>query len=176
VPRIAARSEELAGFIIMAGAVRPVHEAMLAQLEYVSSLDGEVSEEERRALESIRRAGERIERLRPEDGGSDGVLLGAAPSYWLDLRDYHPPAAAAHLERPILLLQGGRDYQVTVEDDFRQWRQALEDEADVSFRLYPELNHLFICGEGKSTPEEYARPGHVAEEVVRDIAEWIGSR
>jgi len=33
--------------------------------------------------------------------------------------------------------------------------------------------HLFIAGEGKSTPDEYEQPGHVAELAVTDIAEWI---
>ena len=32
---------------------------------------------------------------------------------------------------------------------------------------------LFQAGEGKSNPGEYAQPGHVEEEVVRDIADWI---
>jgi hypothetical protein len=30
-----------------------------------------------------------------------------------------------------------------------------------------------MAGEGKSTPSEYERPGHVAESVIADIAEWI---
>ena len=35
------------------------------------------------------------------------------------------------------------------------------------------MNHLFMTGEGKSTPAEYEHPGHVAESVITDIAEWI---
>jgi hypothetical protein len=35
------------------------------------------------------------------------------------------------------------------------------------------LNHLFMFGEGKSKPAEYACPGHVAEPVVTDIADRI---
>jgi hypothetical protein len=38
------------------------------------------------------------------------------------------------------------------------------------------LNHLFISGTGKSTPEEYSLPGHVAEEVIQDIAAWIPNK
>ena len=41
---------------------------------------------------------------------------------------------------------------------------------DVTFRTYPALNHLFIAGTGKSLPAEYQTPGHVAEDVIRDIA------
>lgn len=46
----------------------------------------------------------------------------------------------------------------------------------MTFHSYPALNHLFIAGEGMSLPIEYLRAGHVAEEVVRDIAAWITSR
>jgi len=38
---------------------------------------------------------------------------------------------------------------------------------------YPTLNHLFVAGEGKSLPTEYAKPGHVAAAVIEDIAKFI---
>jgi hypothetical protein len=41
---------------------------------------------------------------------------------------------------------------------------------------YPKLNHLFMEGEGKSTPAEYSRAGNVAASVIDDIARWIESR
>ena len=43
----------------------------------------------------------------------------------------------------------------------------------MTFISYPKLNHLFIEGEGKSTPAEYSTPGNVARVVVDDIAKWI---
>jgi dienelactone hydrolase len=59
--------------------------------------------------------------------------------------------------------------------DLQGWRDALSDRQDVTIKSYPALNHLFIAGEGKSTPSEYERPGHVADSVVEDIAGWIGN-
>ncbi len=70
--------------------------------------------------------------------------------------------------------QGGRDYQVT-EADFKIWQSALSSRTDVTFKLYPDLNHLFVTGVGKATPEEYNKPGNVAQQVVDDIASWIGA-
>jgi hypothetical protein len=60
--------------------------------------------------------------------------------------------------------------------DFNRWKEALGARPNVTFKLYPKLNHLFMAGEGKSTPDEYEEPGHVAEGVVADMAEWIGAR
>ena len=89
------------------------------------------------------------------------------------MKGYDPPSAAASLKIPMLILQGERDFQVTMAD-FARWRAALGSRASVVFRSYPALNHLFIAGTGASLPAEYEVPGHVAEEVVTDIAAWIG--
>ena len=72
----------------------------------------------------------------------------------------------------MLILQGGRDYQVTMKD-FQGWKDALSSQKDVEFRYYPDLNHLLIAGKGKSTPAEYMKIGHVAKCVIDDIANWI---
>ena len=69
--------------------------------------------------------------------------------YWLDLRAYDPVATAASLDIPTLILQGGRDYQVT-EQDFAGWRKGLGDAERATFRLLPNLNHAI--------PEVEARP------------------
>ena len=60
--------------------------------------------------------------------------------------------------------------------DFHLWQQALQGHNNVVFRSYPTLNHLFMEGEGKSTPLEYQIQGHVAESVLKDVADFINSR
>jgi uncharacterized protein len=90
----------------------------------------------------------------------------------VDLRGCDPPAAAAQVKQPMLVLQGERDYQVTMEE-FSRWKSALADRTDVSFHSYAILNHLFVAGTGKSVPAEYNTAGHVSEAIVRDIATWI---
>ena len=72
----------------------------------------------------------------------------------------------------MLILQGERDFQVTMKD-FGLWKSELQARRNVRFLTYPKLNHLFIAGEGKSRPDEYQQPGHVDEQVVADIANWI---
>jgi len=46
----------------------------------------------------------------------------------------------------------------------------------VTLKTYPTLNHLFITGTGVPSYNEYLVEGHVAEEVVADIATWIKNR
>ena len=101
------------------------------------------------------------------------MLKRAPDSYWRDLDAYQPARVAATLRIPMLILQGERDYQVTLAD-LEGWRRALGGRGDVTIKSYPALNHLFMVGEGKATPAEYQRPGKVAEFVLDDIADWVG--
>ena len=75
---------------------------------------------------------------------------------------------------PLLVLQGERDYQVTL-DDFAGWKKALAGRK-ATLKSYPELNHLFMDGKGKATPAEYGKAGHVAKAVIDDVAAWITGR
>ena len=99
--------------------------------------------------------------------------FGVPAAYWLDLRDYDPPAAAAALGKPLLIVQGGRDYQATVADDLSRWQAALDGRPDVTIQVYPADNHLFFPGEGPSSPAEYEPAQHVDPAVVAGIAAWL---
>lgn len=150
-PRIGAEDRSLAGLIILAGAARPFVEVAREQLAYLASLTPGA--------------------IDPEDGLKK--LLSSAPeSYWKDLNAYHPAQTAATLTIPMLILQGERDYQVTLAD-LNEWRVAVGGRAGVTIKSYPTLNHLFLPGEGKSTPAEYERADHIPDFVFDDIADWI---
>jgi dienelactone hydrolase len=172
VPRIATADPAIAGLIVLAGPARPLEEAIVAQMRYLAAADGSVSPEEQQGIDRATALADSVRALTPADAASGRMVSGAPASYWLDLRGYDPPAAAKQLKAPMLILQGGRDYQVTPEE-FARWKAALGSRRDVTFHEYPALNHLFIAGTGPALPAEYQVPGHVAEDVVRDIATWI---
>lgn len=172
VPRIAATGPPVAGFVVVAGAARPLPQALIEQTRYLARADGTISADEQAQINEIERLVTRVAALGPADASNPERILGAPASYWLDLRGYDPPAAAAQVQQPMLVLQGERDYQVTMEE-FSRWRSSLAGRADVSFKSYAALNHLFVEGSGTSMPAEYNTPGHVDASVVRDIAAWI---
>jgi dienelactone hydrolase len=171
-PRIGQSDPNLAGIIIMAGATRPLEDLMVAQTRYLITLQGKPSEENQAKLDALLAEVTKVKKLTDADASSSSLLLHAPPRYWLDLREHDPLAAVKTLHQPLLILQGGRDYQVT-DADFDGWKKALDSRPGATFKLYPELNHLFISGKGQSTPAEYGQAGHVSENVVNDIAEWI---
>jgi fermentation-respiration switch protein FrsA (DUF1100 family) len=175
VPLIGAGDTDIAGFIIMAGAALPWEDKIFEQVSYILNLDGPPTQEQQQYLNLLGKQVDQIKNLEITSDTPPDELLGLPSSYWLALRDYDPAEHAKTLKRPTLILQGGRDYQVT-EEDFNCWKQALERESWAEFILYPSLNHLFISGEGIITPAEYSEPGHVAEEVVDDILDFIRRR
>lgn len=172
IPRIAVANPQLAGVIVMAGAARPLEQAIVEQSKYIANTDGTISPEEQTQIDAMVRNADAIKALTPADAAAGKMVMGVPASYWLDLRGYDPTAAAAAVKARMLVLQGERDYQVTMEE-FARWKTALAKRADVTFHSYPALNHLFVAGSGKIAPAEYSVPGHVAEEVVRDIADYV---
>lgn len=173
IPRIAGSDPKVRGFIIMSGPARPFEDLFVEQIEYISLLDGKLSDEEKIQLARVKSDAQKIKNLTAENRDDmPDRLLGAEPDYWLDLKGYDPARAARSIDRPVLILQGERDYQVTLED-FEIWKNALSGKNSVQFRLYPAHNHLLIPGEGKCTPAEYQKTGHVDKMVIDDIVEWV---
>jgi dienelactone hydrolase len=172
-PRIAGRTPELAGIVILAGTTRSLGALLVDQLRYVVEADGTVSPEEQKQLDEIVKAVAITESPDLKKGDQVTILGGKVPgAYLLDLRSYDPVAAAATLTQRILVLQGESDYQVTMAD-FAGWQKGLAVQPSARLKSFPKLNHLFMRVDGKSTPENTLAPGHVDEAVVEEIARWI---
>ena len=173
LPRMAsAAGADGAGWIVMAGAVRSLDQSLIDQMRYLADADGVISAEEKAQLAELETLAARVKALKPDDPPLRAIGIGAPASYWIDLRGYDPPAAARAITGAWLVLQGERDYQVTPAD-FARWKAALGSRPDATFKSYPTLNHMFQAGTGRSLPAEYMNAGHVAEEVIGDIAAWI---
>jgi hypothetical protein len=59
--------------------------------------------------------------------------------------------------------------------DFNGWRDALAGHSNATLKTYPGLYHLFMPSRGTPSPRDYAQPGHVDQQVISDIADWIES-
>jgi dienelactone hydrolase len=169
-PAIASRDGRLAGLVLLAAPARPFFEVLKDQLSYLAGLEPDSQAPARMQLDSMIDLVSSLEVGAVPEGQT---ILGAPPAYWREVAGVDPVAAARELSTPLLVLQGGRDYQSTTMD-FQVWENALGGRKDVTLRLYPALNHLFVRGTGMAKPEEYTTGrGHVAGEVVEDLAAWI---
>jgi fermentation-respiration switch protein FrsA (DUF1100 family) len=172
-PRVGEGDPAIAGLIIMAGNARPLEDLVVEQFTYIYSLNGGPTDEQKKELDEIKKKSARVKEssLKADTPGKE-LPLGVPGSYWLSIRDYHPDQVAAKLAMPLLVMQGERDYQVTMAD-FALWKKTLASKQNAELKGYPKLNHLFMEGEGKSKPDEYLKASHVSREVIEKIATWI---
>ena len=94
--------------------------------------------------------------------------------YWRDWLALDVPKLLRETDVPVLVLQGTKDIQVRSDKDFEKLkREAGEREGRIVYRLFPDLNHLFVHTEGPSTGAEYGIPGRMEPAVITAVAEWI---
>jgi len=176
-PLIAQKSPNLAGIIILGGNSGKLYDLVVQQLEYLAPIQD--SENRHGMKQLIELSRQQADRLRAEnlplDTPRSETMLNLPPSYWNFIRNYNQIEVASSLEMPILILQGERDYQVPTSES-KKWKTGLQHLSNVTFISYPELNHLFMAGEGPSKPDEYNIPGNVDVRVINDIARWVHSR
>lgn len=169
-PLVAVAEPSVAGLVLLAADAEPMHRAAVRVVRHLAALDAKVEA----LVEPITRQAEAVaDPALSQSAPGEGLLFGYPGSYWLELREYDPVATAAGLEAPMFLLQGGRDYQVTVEDDLARWRNGLAGRPEVDFRVYPADDHLFFPGTVPSTLDSYQEPQHVDPAVVADLADWL---
>lgn len=168
-PEMARRDGKLSGLILMGGPVRPFADALIDQLSYLASLGGpEAKKETDKVILAIRNL--------PSLPDNDKTILGAPASYWREVAAFEGSSieTARALPCKILILQGGRDYQATTED-LKLWAAGLKDRPRVTCKLFPNLNHLFAPGQGKSTPQEYAEQNYIDPAVMQTIGNWLST-
>ena len=162
----------LAGVIMLSAAARPMEDLIWEQVTYLSTLPGnnqygaDKLQQLKKQVDNVKVAGTR--KFNVELGGP----MNASESYWVFAHNYNPLKTVAKLRLRMLLLQGERDYQVTM-NDFSLWKSALQKRRNVFLKSYPELNHLYQRGVGKSTPGEYMKSDSIPDYVMNDVACWV---
>src|SRR5689334_3190311 len=146
-PSIAARDGHLAGAILLAGPARRFAAVLRDQIRYIDSLSGGADAGTKQILDQL-------PALEAHTLPPDSVVLGVPASYWYMLDTLRVTDRARALKTRMLVLQGGRDYQSTMAD-FALWQRALAGRSSATLKAYPDLNHLFVTGTGKATPQEY---------------------
>ncbi len=169
-PQIASIEQNVSGLIMLAAPARGLEDLIYNQTLYLSELDGVVDENESAVINTTIEALVKIKSLNISE---DEQVFTVYRKYWEYLNNYNQVQTAEELTIPILLLQGKRDYQVTYEEDYSIWNLTFSDNNNVLLKTYTQLNHIFLPGEGTPTNTEYMNKGHVPEEVIQDIVNWI---
>ncbi len=169
-PRIAQRVD-VDGVIILAGNVSPLEDMLVPQYQYLKDNDSSQNITEFQ-MNMIRNQVKNIKENN-YDSTTVGPLLplGLPGSFWISLKDYYPDSVASLQKQAYLILNGGRDYQVTTLEA-KKWNNGNNNKASKTI-IYPEMNHLFYKGEGICLPSEYYEENSFDSEVLMDMVNWI---
>ncbi|MCL2746619.1 MAG: lysophospholipase [Coriobacteriia bacterium] len=176
-PRIDQEGGNYAGLILMAGAIRRLEDVMATQIaEQISDSKWPMTLILRNISNRMQKKLKGIYEMSDEKAKNTKVFGNIYAYYFKDLGKKQVSEYLADTTKPVLVLHGEKDFQVTVEDDFEGFKKSLAHNPQASFKLYPNLNHLFmpsIYGTIKMAKKEYSVPAHVEGYVIADIAAWI---
>ena len=175
-PRIDAEGGDVRGLIMMAGTPHRLEDIVIRQLKQsrgVNHLLGLVTAIESRYF--IKKFNGLYELS--DDEAKKKKFAGNISLYYF--KEMGQKTAADYLlesSKPALIMQGGRDFQVLADDDFKTFRELLANRNNITYKLYPELNHCFvpaIYDDILKASKEYGVERHIGEDVIGDIAEFI---
>lgn len=188
IPYLLANSRASLG-IMLAASYSPLEDLIIRQMRYLlkyapeSGLTETIVETTAKQVETLKLllagSGDNEARAQAQSEEkqkrlSSELPLGLPLPYFQSLHKLNTNALAKTLDKPVLLVQGERDYQVNM-DEFEAWKELLSANPNFTFRSYEKLNHLFVEGDigALSVPSEYAQQANLPAYLLDDIADFL---
>lgn len=176
-PRIDAEGGNYKGLILMAGSPRTLGEIMLDQNEEVMrSGKGVLQWYVKTQVAKISAIFEGMYELSDEEAKKKKLGNGTTLYYFKEMGEHPASEYLLKLEKPVMIMQGEKDFQATLEKDFAAYKELLEDKKNITFKVYENLNHLFVnsvYGNIMKAMKEYKVEQHIGKNVIKDLADWI---
>ncbi|MBR3954243.1 MAG: alpha/beta fold hydrolase [Clostridia bacterium] len=178
-PRIDAEGGNFTGLIIMAGSPRKLEDIILDQNEAaLHSTKGLVNWIVKKQVAKFAAMFDGMDQLSDEEAKKKKMGGGTTLYYFKEMGEHPASDYLLATEKPILILQGEKDFQATADKDFAAYKQLLAGKNNVTFRLYENLSHAFVpsvYGNIMKAKQEYNVEQHISETVIGDIANWINT-
>lgn len=175
-PRIDAEGGSFRGLVLMAGSPYRMEEIVVRQLKQAGSKGGIMGAVVKLEDKIFSKKFDGLYEM-PDEEAKQKKFAGSTTLWYF--KEMGRKTAADYLhetEKPVLILQGGKDFQVLPEEDFARFQELLADRHNVEYKLYDELNHLFVksvCNDIRKAGREYKVAQHIGAEVIDDIAAFI---
>ena len=176
-PRIDAEGGHFRGLVLMAGTPLRLEEVVVRQLRQAAQSKGGL-------VKAIVRLEDKVFSKKfdglytmSDEEARQKKFAGSVSLYYF--KEMGKKTAADYLlesDKPVLIMQGGMDFQVLPSADFARFQELLKDRKNVGYRLYDDLNHLFVRGmynDILKAGKEYAAERHIGAPVMEDIATFI---
>ncbi len=167
LPYIARHNDKVKGIIMLASPARFLAQLEMSQLRYILTLNGYESMRKR-----IDKYLSELELVAKHELKDSEFVMGAPASYYYEIEDYYPINFLKHISIPVLICQGGKDYQVT-KKDFDVFKNDFSNDKHFTFKWYPNLSHIFTVVDTIPSPKNYNEFHNVDYKVIKDITIWI---
>ncbi|MCL2746204.1 MAG: alpha/beta hydrolase [Coriobacteriia bacterium] len=166
-----------AGLIIMAGSPRKLEDIMKQQQEdYLKTAKGLTGWIMKKRIEKFAAKLSDIPNLTDEEAKEVSFAGNTSLYYLKEMGDWPTLDYLRESIKPIFVIQGEKDLQVLVEEDFNEYRQLLANNPNASFKLYEGLNHAFmpsLTDDIGKVMKEFKVERPVEDYVIDDIADWV---
>ncbi len=175
-PRIDAEGADVKGLILLAGTPHRLEEVVIRQLRQAG--DGNAVMKAIVSLEYkiFAKKFDGLYEMTDEEAKQKRFAGGISLYYFKEMGKKTAADYLLESEKPALILQGGMDFQVLAEDDFKSFQELLAERRNTAFKLYPNLNHCFteaLYSSILKASKEYGKERHIPDEVIQDIAAFI---
>ena len=176
-PRIDAEGGQFKGLVLMAGSPRKLEEIMMSQnKEVLAKTKGLVNWIVKKQIDKLDKQFAGLYEMSDEQAKAVKMGNGMTLYYFKEMGDHPASDYLLNLTKPVLILQGEKDFQATVKDDYWEYQKLLEGKKNVQFHLYENLNHAFVPAISENimmAKQEYKPRRDVDSKVIEDIALWI---
>ena len=178
-PRIDAEGGNFRGLILMAGSPLPMEKIMLIQLEeQLAEMKGLTKKIISKQLDKFTALFEGLYELTDEVAKATKIGNGVTLYYFKEMGQPSVEDYLNKTDKPMLIMQGEKDFQVRADRDYAAYQKILVGRSNVTFKLYPGLNHAFVPATYEDismAKKEYSIEKHIGDDVISDIANWIKS-
>ena len=176
-PRIECSGGDFRGLILLAGTPRRMEEVLADQIRQIMAAQPAfVQKLGAKKTEGLLGSFEGLYDMTDDEARAKKLGGGTTLYYFKEMGQ---PTVEQWLEKthkPMLVMQGEKDVQVKADVDFALYRSLLGDRENVTFRLYPGLNHCFVPARFDTIADakkEFTPERHMGPEVLDDLADWI---
>ena len=176
-PRIDAEGGNCRGLVLMAGTPRKLEEVLKGQVEeQLSQMPALVRKLSEKRMHQLIAQFDGMYELSDEEAKTKKIGGGTTLYYFKEMGEHPAEAYLKDLEKPVLVMQGGKDFQAKADVDYKGYQDLLEGKPNVTFRLFEELNHCFVTAiytQISKAKQEYRPERHMSRDVTSDIARFI---
>ena len=175
-PRIDAEGGNVKGLIMMAGTPRRMEEIVLRQLKQGQSAKPPLRWIIKHQYRKYERLFTGLYQMSDEEARKKKFAGSISLYYFKEMGRKTAGDYLLESRKPVLIMQGGRDFQVLVQDDFLAFQRILQGKDNVEYKLYPDLNHCFvpaIYDDILKASKDYRIERHIGSDVIGDIAAFI---